>query len=39
MLKRFRVEESGDNVRVPVEVIRKATESIFKICGLTVGFW
>ena len=38
MLRRFRVEESEDNVRVPVKVIRKATEAIFKICGLTVGY-
>ena len=38
MLKRFRVEESKDTniVRVPVDVIRRATEAIFRICGLTV---
>ena len=39
MLKRFRVEEGSDNniVRVPVDVIRQATEAIFRICGLTVS--
>ena len=36
MLKRFRVEESNDVVRVPVDVIRNATEATFRICGLTV---
>ena len=39
MLKRFRVEEGSDVniVRVPVDVIRQATEAIFRICGLTVS--
>ena len=38
MLKRFRIEESDDKniVRMPVDVIRRATELVFRICGLTV---
>lgn len=38
MLKRFRVEENSeknDVIRVPVETMRKATEAIFRVCGLT----
>ena len=38
MLKRFRVEQGSDNdvVVVPVDVIREATEVVFRICGMTV---
>ena len=38
MLKRFRVEEGSDNdvVVVPADVIREATEAVFRICGMTV---
>ena len=39
MLRRFRVEEStnaSNVVLVPVDVIRRATEATFRICGLTV---
>ena len=39
MLKRFRVEQGSDNdvVRVPMDVMRRATEAIFRICGMTVS--
>ena len=38
MLKRFRVEQGSDNdvFVVPVDVIREATEAVFRICGMTV---
>ena len=38
MLKRFRVEQGSDNdvVVVPADVIREATEAVFRICGMTV---
>ena len=38
MLKRFRVEQGSENdvVVVPVDVIREATETVFRICGMTV---
>ena len=38
MLKRFRVEQGSDHdvVVVPVDVIREATEAVFRICGMTV---
>ena len=39
MLKRFRIEHGsdGDVVVVPVDVIRDATEAVFRICGMTVS--
>ena len=38
MLKRFRVEQGSNNdvVVVPVDMIREATEAVFRICGMTV---
>ena len=39
MLKRFRIEHGSDKdvVIVPVDVIRDATEAVFRICGMTVS--
>ena len=39
MLKRFRIEHGADKdvVIVPVDVIRDATEAVFRICGMTVS--
>ena len=38
MLKRFRIEQGSDKdvVIVPEDVIRDATEAVFRICGMTV---
>ena len=38
IIVRFRVEQGSDNdvVVVPVDVIREATEAVFRICGMTV---
>ena len=39
MLRRFRIEQGSENdvVIVPVDVIRRATEAIFRICGMTAS--